>query len=58
MTELARREYARYTSDAVGYAVVAWMLLEKTERGERLFKLMLEKGIAAVTRWDALNEMK
>eukprot|EP00731_Ephydatia_muelleri_P017128 Em0010g226a len=56
--ELARREYARYTSDAVGYAVVAWMLLEKTERGERLFKLMLEKGIAAVTRWDALNEMK
>ena len=56
--ELARHEYARYTSGPVACAVAAWVLVEKTERSERMFQSMLEKGVAAVTRWDALNEMK
>ena len=53
--ELAHQEYKRYTLEPVVIAVVAWIVVEKTERGDSLFRLMMDKGLAAVTRWKALE---
>ena len=56
--ELARHEYARYTLQPVVIALAGTVMARTSEWGNNLLRLMLEKGVAAVKRWDALGELK
>ena len=56
--EIARHEFAISTLGPVVTSVVAAVTVELNERTTRLFHMMIEKGVAAITRWDALVELK
>jgi hypothetical protein len=55
--DVARSEFARYTLQPVVMLVCAAVLVERTERGDRMFLSMIERGIAAATKWNAFAEM-
>jgi hypothetical protein len=56
--ELARAEFARYTLQPIVMLVCASVLVEQTERGDDMFLAMIDRGVEAATRWDALNELE
>jgi hypothetical protein len=50
---IARAEFARYTLQPVVMLVAAAVLVERTERGDRMFLSMIDRAIRAATKWDA-----
>lgn len=56
--EVAEREFARYTLQPVVMLVCAAVLVERTERGDRMFLSMIERGIAAATKWNAFAQLE
>ena len=57
-TEVARREFSRYTLQPIVMLVCASVIVEQTERGDEMFLAMIERGAVAATRWDAINELE
>jgi len=55
--QVARREYARYTLHPVVMLVVAAIVVERTERGDRMFLTMIDRAVEAVEQWDAFGEI-
>jgi len=51
----ARREYARYTLQPVVMLVAASVIVERTERGDRMFLTMIDRAVDAVEQWDAFE---
>ncbi len=56
--EIARKEFSRYTLQPVVMLVCAAVLVERTERGDRMFMTMIERGINAANKWNALDELE
>jgi len=56
--DIAREEFSRYTLQPVVMLVCAAVLVEQTERGDRMFMTMIERGINAATKWNALDELE
>jgi hypothetical protein len=57
-SDVARHEYARYTLQPVLMLVAASVYVEQTERGDDMFLEMIGRGVAAASRWDALDELE
>lgn len=55
---VARAEFARYTLQPVVMLVAAAVLVERTERGDRMFLSMIERGVRAATSWNAFDELE
>ena len=55
--DVARAEFARYTLQPVVMLVCAAVLVERTERGDRMFLSMIDRGIRAARKWDAMGEL-
>jgi len=53
--DVAREEFARFTLQPVVMLVCAAVLVERTERGDRMFFTMIKRGIAAALKWHALE---
>jgi thiamine kinase-like enzyme len=56
--DVARAEFARYTLQPVVMLVCSAVLVERTERGDRMFLSMIDRGIRAAKKWDALGELE
>jgi hypothetical protein len=56
--DVARSEFARYTLQPVVMLVCAAVLVERTERGDRMFLSMIDRGIRAARAWDAFGELE
>ena len=55
--EQARREFARYTLQPVVMLVSAAVIVERTERGDRMFLEMIRRAVVACQRWRAFEEL-
>lgn len=55
--EQARREFARYTLQPVVMLVSAAVIVERTERGDRMFLEMIRRACVACQRWNAFSEL-
>lgn len=53
----AQREFARYTLQPVVMLVSAAVIVERTERGDRMFLEMIRRACVACTRWGAFSEL-
>ncbi len=56
-SESAHREFARYTLQPVVMLVSAAVIVERTERGDRMFLEMIRRAVIAVERWGAFEEL-
>lgn len=54
---IARQEFARYTLQPVVMLVAAAVIVERTDRGDRMFLEMIRRGAASARRWNALGEL-
>ena len=54
---MARAEFARYTLQPVVMLVAASIIVERTERGDRMFLSMIRRAVTAARRWKALEEL-
>ena len=55
--EQARSEFARYTLQPVVMLVSAAVIVERTERGDKMFLEMIRRATIAVERWGAFEEL-
>ena len=55
--EQAQREFARYTLQPVVMLVSAAVIVERTERGDRMFLEMIRRAVVACQRWGAFSEL-
>ena len=55
--DVARAEFARYTLQPVVMLVAASVIVERTERGDRMFLSMIRRAVTAARRWKALEEL-
>jgi Ecdysteroid kinase-like family len=55
---VAKKEFARFTLQPIVMLVCASVLVERTERGDRMFLTMIRRGIAAAQHWNALEELE
>ena len=56
--EVMLSEYARYTLQPIVMLVAAAGLVERTERGDRMFLTMIERGVRAATSWQSLDQIE
>jgi hypothetical protein len=57
-TDLALREFARYTLQPVVMLVASTIIVERTERGDQMFLTMIRRAVDAVEQWDAFGELE
>ena len=55
--ELARKEFARSTIQPIIMLVSASMIVERTERGDKMFLTMIKRAVDATSDWDAFGEL-
>ncbi len=55
--EQMQREYRRYTLQPIVMLVAASVIVERTERGDRMFLTMIDRGVQAATHWHAIEEL-
>jgi hypothetical protein len=52
---VAHDEFARYTIQPIVMLVAASVIVEQTPRGDDMFLSMIDRGVVAATRWNALD---